>query len=117
MDKLIEIQTQISALEKKAAELQAKERDSVIQDLRAKMKAYSISLSDLGRGLGLKGKRAAAYNKFRQKRKKSKTKGFVPVRFRDPQTGETWTGRGRTPRWLAAHEQQGRSRESFKIAN
>jgi len=24
----------------------------------------------------------------------------VPVKYRDPETGDTWTGRGKQPRWL-----------------
>lgn len=40
---------------------------------------------------------------------------FVPdkpanVRYRNPKTGETWTGRGRAPRWI-----EGRDRKPFEI--
>ncbi|MFP5406769.1 MAG: H-NS family nucleoid-associated regulatory protein [Gammaproteobacteria bacterium] len=36
-------------------------------------------------------------------------------KFRNPDTGATWTGRGRTPRWILDAEQSGGSRDSFKI--
>jgi DNA-binding protein H-NS len=39
----------------------------------------------------------------------------VAVKLRDPDSGATWTGRGRTPRWLAALEAQGRSRDDFLV--
>ncbi|WP_295856072.1 H-NS histone family protein [uncultured Xylophilus sp.] len=39
------------------------------------------------------------------------TKGrTVPPKYRDPATGVTWTGRGKTPRWIA-----GRDRAPFLI--
>ena len=38
-----------------------------------------------------------------------------PARYRDPETGETWSGRGRVPRWLKAAEQRGRKREKFAV--
>jgi len=41
----------------------------------------------------------------------------APVKFQDPLAPEnTWSGRGRTPRWLEAHEAGGRSREEFRVA-
>jgi DNA-binding protein H-NS len=38
------------------------------------------------------------------------------AKYRDPKTGETWSGRGGTARWLAAYEKQGRKRDQFLIA-
>jgi DNA-binding protein H-NS len=39
----------------------------------------------------------------------------VAVKYQDGQ-GNTWTGRGRTPVWLAAAEKAGRHRDEFKVA-
>jgi DNA-binding protein H-NS len=36
-------------------------------------------------------------------------------KYRDPASGVTWSGRGMTPRWLAAAIAQGQSREDFLI--
>ena len=36
------------------------------------------------------------------------------AKFRGP-SGEEWSGRGRTPKWLAALEAEGRGREEFLI--
>src|SRR2546430_9949471 len=38
------------------------------------------------------------------------------AKYRDPKTGETWSGRGGTARWLVAYEKQGRKRDQFLIA-
>src|SRR5262245_35344133 len=44
-------------------------------------------------------------------------KGAVPAKYRHPQNPEnTWTGRGRTPRWLVAATKGGKSKlEDFLI--
>jgi DNA-binding protein H-NS len=40
----------------------------------------------------------------------------VAPKYRDPEnSSQTWAGRGQSPRWLAAYEQQGRKREEFLI--
>lgn len=44
----------------------------------------------------------------------SKRRGVI--RFRSP-TGDTWTGVGRTPKWLVALEANGLPREQFRVNN
>lgn len=39
----------------------------------------------------------------------------VPIKFRGPKRGDTWTGRGRTPRWMAALIAEGKKKEDFLI--
>lgn len=34
-------------------------------------------------------------------------------RYRDPATGSTWSGVGKTPRWLRGYLDEGRSKEEF----
>ena len=51
---------------------------------------------------------------FRSAKSTGKPKRNVAPRFRGPQ-GETWSGRGRAPRWLVAFEGQGESREKFRV--
>lgn len=38
----------------------------------------------------------------------------VPAKFRGP-NGETWSGRGRMPKWLQALEAEGKSRKDFAV--
>jgi DNA-binding protein H-NS len=71
------------------------------------MRTHDISIGDLGVKPG---------------RKVSKANGASPLKgrkakaiYRDPKTGETWSGRGRTARWLAAAERAGRKRAEFLI--
>jgi DNA-binding protein H-NS len=49
--------------------------------------------------------------------RRKRGKGTVTPRYRDPNNaGNTWTGRGRMPRWMAAATKGGRaSKEDFLI--
>jgi DNA-binding protein H-NS len=42
-------------------------------------------------------------------------RGAVAPKYRDPETGATWAGRGLKPRWLTAAIKSGKSLESFAI--
>lgn len=58
----------------------------------------------------------AAPKKARKAAGKSRTAGKVPPKYRNPANPqETWTGRGRAPRWLAAEMAAGRKQEEFLI--
>jgi len=39
----------------------------------------------------------------------------VAAKYRDPDTGNSWTGRGLTPIWLREHEAAGRHRDEFEV--
>lgn len=43
------------------------------------------------------------------------SRSAVAPKYRDPATGNTWSGRGKSPRWLREAEQRGQSRDSFLI--
>jgi DNA-binding protein H-NS len=49
--------------------------------------------------------------------KARKGKGSVAVKYRDPQNAEnTWTGRGRMPRWMAAATKGGKAKKEDFLA-
>lgn len=37
------------------------------------------------------------------------------AKFKNPETGEIWTGQGRRPKWLVEAEEAGHSREEFRV--
>ncbi len=120
MSSLIDIQGQIDKLQKQASDIRAKEFDKTVRDILATMQAFGITTKDLlaASGKGGKSSKAKAAKPARQARAKSakSSNAGVPVapKFRGP-NGETWSGRGLTPRWLAALEAEGRKREDFAI--
>ena len=120
MSNLFEIQGQIEKLQKQANEIRAREFDKTVQEILVKMIAFGITLKDIqtGRTRDIKSKRKSVAtsesigNKVKSKGKKPST--AVPAKYRGLD-GETWSGRGLTPRWLAALVKQGRAKEEFAI--
>lgn len=120
MTNLMDIQSQIHKLQKQEAEIKAKEFDKTVQDILAKMQAFGITLKDLQSAAGAprkgRGRPAAAKKVKTPGSKKKSSTTPVAAKFRGP-NGETWSGRGLTPRWLASLVAQGQSKESFAIGS
>lgn len=115
MTNLLDIQSQIEKLQKQASEIRAKEFDATVQDILAKMQAFGITLKDLQTTKPGKARKGAAKTRPVKVAKPSKRAGVaVAAKYRGP-NGETWTGRGLTPKWLVALVAQGQSKESFAI--
>lgn len=116
MSNLIDIQGKIEQLQKQASEIRSKEFSKTVQEMRATMQAFGITLKDLqttGKGRGSKRiakvatKRAAAGSK-------KKTGIVVAAKYRGP-NGETWSGRGLSPRWLTALVATGKTKQDFAV--
>ena len=103
------LEKEIQKLQKQAAALEKKQRAPVINDIVRQMREFDISLEEieavLSRRTRSAGKRAA----------KSATRNPVPPKYRNPETGATWSGRGKAPRWVSDAEAEGKSRDSFLI--
>ncbi|WP_042876463.1 H-NS histone family protein [Cupriavidus necator] len=83
-----ELMAQKAALEAHLEEARANEVSSVIEQIQNLMAEYGLTVDDItkrrrgrpaGSGMG---------------------KATLPPKYRDPKTGKTWSGRGRTPSWL-----------------
>ncbi|WP_284454510.1 H-NS histone family protein [Cupriavidus campinensis] len=83
---------QKEALEAQLAEVRANEVSGVIDQIRTLMEQYGLSIDDI-QGKRRRGRPAGSgANKV--------AKEPLPPKYRDPKTGATWSGRGRTPAWL-----------------
>lgn len=102
MASLEELLAQKASLEKQILDAQREERSAAIAQVKALMAQYGLTLADLGT-------RAAATPK------RSGSSGKVAPKYRDPATGDTWTGRGLQPKWLRAALAAGRSLSDFTI--
>jgi DNA-binding protein H-NS len=100
---LATVEKRIAALQKTAEKLRTKDKGPAIKAILAMMAKHDISVSDLR----VEGKVVA-------KMKRSIRKP-VAAKYEDPKSGKTWTGRGRTPRWLSGAEAAGTSRDQFLI--
>ena len=79
----------------------------MVEEFRAKAEAMGLSLAEL---VGGTAQASRPGGKARQPRKVATS---PPAKYRNPETGATWSGRGRMPKWLALAGEQGRSREEF----
>lgn len=118
MTNLIDIQSQIEKLQKQAGKIKAHEFDKTVREIRAKMQAFGITLKDLQSAKSRKGRagkaKAAKTGGAAGGGAKKKSALAVAAKYRGP-NGETWSGRGLTPRWLAPLVAQGRTKEDFAI--
>jgi DNA-binding protein H-NS len=108
------IEKEIEKLRKQSAALQTKKRRPVIQSIVRSMKEYDITPEEItaafGKGAGRKPRVAKSVASVARGVRKP-----VAPKYRHPQSGATWTGRGKPPRWMAQAEAGGESRESFLI--
>lgn len=107
------IEKEISKLKKRAETLHTKRRKPVITSIISSMREYHITPEEI----------AAAYLTGKTTRSTTARKTAAPAaakrpvapKYRHPSTGETWTGRGKAPRWLSAEEAAGTPRDNFLI--
>jgi DNA-binding protein H-NS len=99
-----------SKLASMSVEALIKMRDDIGAVLSRKADSLKKELAALGSDYAEVG-RIAIYGK----KNKTLAGRKVAPKYRDPKTGETWSGRGAPARWLTAYEKQGKKRESFLI--
>ena len=83
-----------------------RKRGKFIKAIVKQMSANDITLAEVRVAMG--GKAATAKKTTGKKREK------VAVMYDDGK-GNTWTGRGRAPRWLVTAEKSGKKREAFAV--
>ena len=91
MTTLQELLAQKEALEQQISQIKKLQREDALREARELVETYELTTDELF------GKRKAAGQP-------------AAAKYRNPESGETWSGRGRTPRWL-----DGKNREDFAI--
>ena len=103
MPTLQELLAQKATLEKQIAETQRQERADAIAKVKSLMAEYGLSAADIaGKTSGPAPKPASAGKK-------------VAPKYRNPSTGETWTGRGLQPNWLKSALATGKKLSDFAL--
>lgn len=100
------VRAQIAKLEREAEELRRQELKNIIAQVRQAISDYGLTAADLG----FAGRGRKAGSKAGTKATVSR-RGAGVAKYRDPKTGQTWTGRGRPPAWIA----EAKNREAFLI--
>ena len=83
-----EIQAKIEELKAQAEIVKREEKEQAIGMARTMISAYGITAKDLGLDKAPKGKTGP------------KAGNKIAAKYRDPQSGATWSGRGKTPKWI-----------------
>lgn len=96
MTTLSSLQKQIEALQRKADAIRKAEMADAIKKVKQLIAQYGLTAQDVGldgaAGRGKPKGRASSAGA-------AKTEGVA--KYRDPQSGKTWTGRGKPPNWIA----------------
>ncbi len=114
--KLIAIRKKISALKKLEDQL-LNSRAVLLNRIVKQLAAKGVTVLELSAHVKLTGEGARERGKAKAKRKKTKAtdrRSQVQVKYRD-KAGNTWTGRGKAPRWLAEFEAKGGKRETLAV--
>jgi len=134
MKSLVQLQSEIQSLQEQATELRSREFEHTVAEIVQQMAAFGITLAQLkvamkkapakgtrgrkakgkpGRPKGKAGAKAAPKAKG-DKGAKSATRKPAAIKYRGP-NGEAWSGRGKTPTWLKAQVEAGKTVDDFKI--
>lgn len=92
-----ELLAQREALEVQIASARKAEVSSAVQTARQLVADFSLTVEDVFGG--------------RRKEDHRAKRATVAPKYRNPATGETWTGRGKAPKWIAEQD-----RAKFSIA-
>ena len=111
------LKSRIAALQKQLADTE-RDKAPAVRKVTALMKKLGVSVADLAK--------APAANTDKRSRSRGRPKNVadgikkpvakVPVKYRD-EHANTWTGRGKTPKWIVEAEKDGKSREKFRVAD
>jgi len=96
MSSLKELLAEKAALEIKIAEVRKQEIKHALDQIKSLIEAYQLTCADI-------------FPDDRPRGTANKTEK-VPAKYRDPDTGKTWSGRGIAPKWL-----QEKNKEDYRI--
>ena len=85
------------------------EKRSFIEEVTARAKSLGVSITDLF------GKSTPKPVKTAPPKKRGAKRASPPIKFKGPNPDDTWTGRGRRPRWLVALEDEGKDRKDYAV--
>jgi len=102
--KINEAEAHVNELRKQMEAQRKGERTQAIAAAKELIKTHELNALELG----FSGKASA-------KRVTTDKRNSVAPKYQDPETGKTWTGRGKTPAWLSSQLASGRDKQEFLI--
>jgi len=83
-----ELQAKAAEILAQAEQVKSEEKAQSIAMAKTMISAYGITAKDLG------------LDKMVKTKTGPKPGNKIAAKYRDPQSGATWSGRGKTPRWI-----------------
>lgn len=104
LERKAKLEHEAKQLEEQLVAARRAEKQEAIAKIQSMMRESGITVEDLG---GIRRVHSATVRK---------TSGIrVAPKYRNNDTGETWTGRGLQPKWVVAGLASGKTLEDFKI--
>ena len=94
MTTVAQLKEQRAQLDDQIAELVAEKKADIIEEIKQAIADYAITPEEVFPGIKLRKRPGKA----------------AQIKFRDPQSGKSWSGRGKIPVWL-----QGKNVEDFRV--
>ncbi|WGS45179.1 H-NS histone family protein [Burkholderia sp. JSH-S8] len=94
------LKKQLDALQARAEAARLAELEAVIEQIRGLVAEYDISAEQI-------------YSRKRATKAGKQPAAAIEPKYRNPKTGETWSGRGRAPEWI----RNVKNRDRFLIGN
>jgi len=104
MPTVAELIAQKAELEKQIADAQREEKAGAIAQVKALMAQHGLTAADL-----------VARGPSSARPVSAKSGGKVAAKYRDPATGNSWSGRGLKPNWLKAALDSGKTLADFAV--
>lgn len=98
------IEKEIQKLQREMRSIKSRQRRPIMNTIVRTMIEYEITPEEIER-----------LYKRQMERAQSGGRSKLPPRYQNPETGATWSGRGRPPQWIVEAESQGLSRDEFLI--
>jgi len=101
MASLQELLAQKAEIDRQISDARRQERSDAVSKVRALMAEHGLTAADLV---------------AKTSSPRASTSGRkVAAKYRDPVTGQTWTGRGLKPKWLSAALEAGKQLNDFAV--
>jgi DNA-binding protein H-NS len=110
---LIQIQREMEKLQLEAERVKASEVAGVIAKIKSAIDFYGIAPGDLFGAKPAKG--GEGKRKYTVRKNAKPAKAPSPPKYKDPETGKTWTGHGKRPDWFVRAIEGGRKAEELVV--
>ncbi|WP_087135620.1 H-NS histone family protein, partial [Caballeronia arationis] len=111
MATLEQIKEKMKKLQTQADALTAKRSRAILDDIHALMAQHNLTSADIeahqkssarkGRPRGALSQKSGQTSTQTSSKSSSAAKGKLPAKYRNPKTGQTWSGWARPPAWIA----------------